>query len=338
MAQAQDCRIVFMGTPGFAAAVLDKLARWPDGRVVAVYTQPDRPRGRGLKLAPSPVKTLAENLGIEVRQPLNFKVEAERNALADLRPDILVAAAYGLLLPKAVLDTARIAPLNVHASLLPLYRGAAPIQRCIMDSCTPDAVTGVSIMRMEPSLDTGPVYASRTVPIGCCHAGELTEALAEAGAELLVETLPGIVAGTLTATPQDHARATHAAKLTKADGHIDWSLPVARVDAQIRGVTPAPGARARIRCRGGGEPLDVRILAGRAETAQGAPLPEAGTVVRLGASSGERLGIACADGYYILERVRPGGRKDMSGPDFANGYGPLCALLPGVPEAPEGAA
>ena len=323
-----------MGTPGFAAAVLDKLARWPGGRVIAVYTQPDRPRGRGMKLTPSPVKTLAESLGIEVRQPLNFKAEEDRKALADLRPDLIVAAAYGLLLPKAVLDTARIAPLNVHASLLPLYRGAAPIQRCIMESCSPDAVTGVSIMHMEPSLDTGPVYATRTVPIGSFHAGELTEALAEAGAELLVETLPGIVAGTLTASPQDHARATHAAKLCKEDGRIDWSLPVARVDAQVRGVTPAPGARASVSCKGAPEPVEVRILAGRPEAAQGSPLPEAGTFVRLG----EKLGIACADGYYLLERVRPSGRKDMSGQDFANGYGPLFALLPGSAEAPEGAA
>ena len=327
-----------MGTPGFAAIVLDKLARWPGGRVVAVYTQPDRPRGRGMKLVPSPVKALAQSLGIEVRQPLNFKAEEDRKALADLTPDILVAAAYGLLLPKAVLDTARIAPLNVHASLLPLYRGAAPIQRCIMESCAPDAVTGVSIMHMEPSLDTGPVYASRTVPIGSCHAGELTETLANAGAELLVESLPGIVAGTLTAIPQDHALATHAAKLSKEDGRIDWSFPVARVDAQVRGVTPSPGARARIRCKGATVPLDVRILAGRTETAHSAPLREPGTIVRLGDGSGERLGIACADGYYILEKVRPSGRKDMSGMDFANGYGPLAALLPGAPEAPEGAS
>lgn len=325
-----------MGTPGFAAAVLEKLARWPGGRVVAVYTQPDRPRGRGMKLVPSPVKTLAESLGLEVRQPVNFRSEEDRRELAELRPDIIVAAAYGLLLPRAVLDAARIAPLNVHASLLPLYRGAAPIQRCIMESCSPDAVTGVSIMHMEPSLDTGPVYATRTVPIGCCHAGELTEALAKAGAELLVETLPGIVAGTVTALPQDHSKATHAAKLLKEHGRIDWSLTAAQVDAHVRGVTPSPGARARLECKGASEPQDVRILRGHVATSACpsrcglAP----GQVVPLS----EGLGIVCGEGVYVLDTVRPSGRKDMSGLDFANGYGPLRALPPDPRMPPEGAA
>ena len=321
-----------MGTPAFAATVLEKLAGWPGGRVVAVYTQPDRPRGRGMKLVPSPVKELAERLGLEVRQPVNFKDEAERRALADLRPDIIVAAAYGLLLPKAVLDAARIAPLNVHASLLPRYRGAAPIQRCIMESCSPDAVTGVSLMHMEPSLDTGPVYATRCVPIGCCHAGELTEALARAGAELLVETLPGIVAGTVTATPQDHSRATHAAKLAKEDGRIDWRLAVAQVDAHIRGVTPAPGATTRVLCKDAPEPLEVRVVSGHpAGEGLSAGLPAPGTIVRVPAG----LAVACADGLYVLDRVRPSGRKDMEGLAFANGYGPLRALCPSEPAAPK---
>ncbi|MBD5626615.1 MAG: methionyl-tRNA formyltransferase [Desulfovibrio sp.] len=336
MAQAQDCRIVFMGTPGFAAEVLEKLAQWPGGRVVAVYTQPDRPRGRGMKLASSPVKELAERLGLEVRQPLNFKSEDERRALAELHPDIIVAAAYGLLLPKAVLDAARVAPLNVHASLLPLYRGAAPIQRCIMESCSPDAVTGVSIMHMEPSLDTGPVYATRRVPIGCCHAGELTEALARAGGELLVETLPGILAGTVTAIPQDHAKATHAAKLLKEHGRIDWSLPAARVDAHVRGVTPAPGARTRMECRGAAEPLEVRIVRGHVASAE---CPAAcGLVPGKVVSLPEGLGIVCGEGMYILDVVRPSGRKDMAGPAFAHGYAPLRALQPEAPEPPEGTA
>ena len=325
-----------MGTPDFAAVVLEKLARWEGGRVVAVYTQPDRPRGRrGMKLVPSPVKELAERLGLEVRQPVNFKDEAERRALAELRPDIIVVAAYGLLLPKTVLDAARIAPLNVHASLLPLYRGAAPIQRCIMENCHPNAVTGVSIMHMEPSLDTGPVYATRTVPIGCCHAGELTEALARAGAVLLVETLPGIVAGTVIATPQDHSQATHAAKLAKEDGRIDWSRPVAQVDAHIRGVTPAPGASTRIFCKDGAEPLEVRVLSGHpAEKGLVTVLPAPGTLVRLPAG----LAVACADGLYVLDRVRPSGRKDMEGLAFANGYAPLRALGPSDSAAPEPAA
>ena len=328
MAETQDCRLVFMGTPGFAAVVLDALARWPGGRVVAVYTQPDRPRGRGMKRVPSPVKTLAQDLGLKVRQPVNFRAGEDRKALAELRPDIIVAAAYGLLLPAAVLDCARIAPLNVHASLLPLYRGAAPIQRCIMENCSPDAVTGVSLMHMEPSLDTGPVYATRTVPIGCGHAGELTEALARAGAELLVETLPGIISGTVTPVPQDHDKATHAAKLCKDDGRIDWSLSAAQVDALVRGVTPAPGARAQVLVQGAGEPLGVRILRGHAASVPGGVLPAPGSIARIRDAGGEALGVACADGFYILDTVRPEGRKDMSGLDFANGYAPVRALVP----------
>ena len=321
-----------MGTPAFAATVLEKLARWPGGHVVAAYTQPDRPRGRGMRLVPSPVKQLAESLGLEVRQPMNFKAEQDRQELAELRPDILVAAAYGLLLPKAVLDCPRIAPLNVHASLLPRYRGAAPIQRAIMENWAPDAVTGVSIMRMEPSLDTGPVYAMRKVPVAGMNAGELTEVLARVGAELLVESLPGIVSGTLDARPQDHAAATHAAKLDKEAGRIDWSLPVARVDALVRGVTPAPGARARLVCSGAKEPLEVRVLKGHAAgvTSTG-PLPLPGTIVRFP----DALAVACADGFYLLDLVRPSGRRDMTGPALANGYAPVQALGPRDAPPPE---
>ncbi len=323
-----------MGTPDFAAVVLEQLVRWPGGRVAAVYTQPDRPRGRGMKLVPSPVKTLAEDLGLEVRQPENFRSAEERERLAALAPDLLVVAAYGLLLPGAVLDAARIAPLNVHASLLPRYRGAAPIQRAIMENWAPDAVTGVSLMRMEPSLDTGPVYAARSVPIAGRTAGELTAVLARAGAELLLDTLDGIVAGTVPAVPQDASAATHAAKLSKADGRIDWTLPVARVDALVRGVTPAPGARTLVLPRGTAEPLELRILAGHAgDAAAGGALPPAGTIAKLPAG----LGVACADGFYMLDRVRPPGRKDREGMAFANGYAPVRALGPGA-FGPQGGA
>lgn len=324
-----------MGTPDFAAVVLEQLARWKRGHVAAVYTQPDRPRGRGMKLAPPPVKTLAARFGLEVRQPENFRSAEERERLAGLAPDILVVAAYGLILPGEVLDAARIAPLNVHASLLPRYRGAAPIQRAIMENWAPDAVTGVSLMRMEPSLDTGPVYARRAVPIAGRTAGELTEVLARAGAELLVDTLDGIVAGAVPAVPQEAAAASYAAKLCKADGQVDWTLPVARVDALVRGVTPAPGARARVMLQGAAEPLELRILAGHAaDAAAGDVLPPAGTIARL--SGG--LGVACADGFYMLDRVRPTGRKDMTGMDFANGYAPVRALGPEAPVPPGGAS
>ncbi|MDO5484653.1 MAG: methionyl-tRNA formyltransferase, partial [Desulfovibrionaceae bacterium] len=148
MDQTQKCRVVFMGTPDFAASILKKLAAWPGGELLAVYTQPDRPAGRGHRLTPSPVKQLALDLGLDVRQPPNFRDSAAVAALADLRPDVLVVAAYGLILPQAVLDVPRLAPINVHASLLPRYRGAAPIQRVIMENWEEGAETGVSIMRM----------------------------------------------------------------------------------------------------------------------------------------------------------------------------------------------
>ena len=321
-----------MGTPAFAATVLERLARWPGGTVVAVYTQPDRPRGRGMKLVPSPVKTLAESLGLEVRQPVNFRSEEDRRELADLRPDIIVAAAYGLILPRAVLECARIAPLNVHASLLPRYRGAAPIQRAIMENWGPDAESGVSLMRMEPSLDAGPVYAMRSVPIAGMTAGELSEVLARTGAELLVECLPGIVSGDLVALPQDAAAATHAAKLVKEDGRIDWALPLAQVDALVRGVTPAPGATTRVLCKDAADPLEVRVMSGHpAAEAVADALTAPGTIVRLPGG----LAVACADGFYLLDRVRPSGRKDMDGLAFANGYAPLRALGPAEAAAPE---
>lgn len=324
-----------MGTPDFAAVVLEQLVRWRGGRVIAVYTQPDRPRGRGMRLVPSPVKTLAENLGLEARQPENFRTVEEQERLAALAPDMLVVAAYGLLLPGAVLDAPRIAPLNVHASLLPRYRGAAPIQRAVMENWAPDAVTGVSLMRMEPSLDTGPVYAARAVPIAGRTAGELTAVLARAGAELLVDTLDGIVAGAVAAVPQDASAATYAAKLSKADGRVDWTLPAARVDALVRGVTPAPGARTRVMTQGAAEPLDLLILAGHADGAVARnDLPPPGTIGKIAGG----LGVACADGFYVLDKVRPTGRKDMAGAAFANGYAPVRALGPAAPVPPGGAA
>lgn len=320
-----------MGTPDFAAVVLERLLCLERARVACVYTQPDRPRGRGMRLVPSPVKTLAEGHGLEVRQPENFRSAEERERLAALAPDLLVVAAYGLLLPGAVLDAARIAPLNVHASLLPRYRGAAPIQRAIMENWAPDAVTGVSLMRMEPSLDTGPVYARKAVPIAGRTAGELTAVLAREGAELLAGTLDGIVAGTVPAVPQDASAATYAAKLCKADGQVDWTLPAARVDALVRGVTPAPGARAGVMLQGAPEPLELRILAGHAvDAAAEGTLPPAGNIAKVFGG----LGVACADGFYMLDRVRPSGRKDMTGTAFANGYAPVRALGPEAPVPP----
>lgn len=304
-----------MGTPAFAASILERVHAWPGGEVVGVYCQPDRPSGRGHKLLPPPVKTWALEHKLPVFQPLNFKESLQRDALALLHPHILAVAAYGLILPQSVLDIPSIAPLNVHGSLLPLYRGAAPIQRAIMDD---RAETGVSIMRMEAGLDTGPVFAERAMPIGDHTAGSLHDALAILGGELLVETMQALRGGIAHAVPQDNALATVAPKLTKADGLIHWDAPASRVHAQVRAVTPWPGARARVLSPEKGI-FNVQLgpgYLGPEKALYGASVP-AGQWWRL--ESGE-LAVATADRFYCLTTVRPESRKEMNAADFANGY------------------
>ena len=306
-------RIVFMGTPDFAAALLRHLAAWQACQIVAAYCQPDRPAGRGHKLQPPAVKVLAQELGIPVRQPLNFKAEEDRAALTAFRPDVLVVAAYGLILPQAVLDIPRIGPFNVHGSLLPLYRGAAPIQRAIMDG---NKLTGITIMRMERGLDSGPMLAQRAAGIGLADtAATMHDALADLGGRLMVDVVEKIASGDpTTPVPQDESRATYAPKLTKADGHIDWTRPAAEVHARIRGVTPWPGAQTTFLLPGR-EPLPVLLQPG--ET--GTPLSgqEPGTVLEL---RDGKLVVACADAEYLLSVLKPAGGRPMSAEAFWNGY------------------
>lgn len=303
-----------MGTPDLAAAVLRRLVRWPGGDVVAVYTQPDRPAGRGHKLTPSPVKKLALELGLPVHQPLNFRQEGTVDELAALKPDLLVVAAYGLILPQAVLDIPTVDTLNVHTSLLPRYRGAAPIQRAVMENWQPGDVTGVSIMRIVPALDAGPVYAQCEVPIGEHTAGSLHDALAEAGGELLVTVLDQLRDGSAQPREQDESRVTYAAKLTKEDGYIDWDRPAAEVHARIRGVTPWPGARLQARFDGQDGLLPLLLQPGRVD--------EPCDGVRPGSLRTDKKGlcVACADCWYRLLVVRPQGRKDMEAAAFVNGH------------------
>ena len=197
-----------MGTPDFAAEILKKLLAWDGGEVVAAYTQPDRPCGRGLECRPSPVKVLAEEHGVPVFQPENFKNREDIDQLAALEPDVLAVAAYGLILPQAVLDIPRLMPVNMHASLLPKYRGAAPIQRAIQNG---EHATGITIMRMEAGLDSGPILLQRAVGIGMDeHAGEIHDQLADLGGVFLVEALDRLKAGTLPLIPQDNDVATYA--------------------------------------------------------------------------------------------------------------------------------
>ena len=324
MAQTQKCRIVFMGTPEFAAASLKRLAAWPRGEIVAVYTQPDRPAGRGHKLTESAVKKLALQLGLPVLQPASLKGAEAQAELAAFKPDLLAVAAYGLILPDAVLAMPRIDSINVHASLLPGLRGAAPIQRAVIDGWQPDARAGISIMRIVSKLDAGAVFATDDLAIGEHTAGTLHDALAGLGAELLVRVFDDILDGKAKAVEQDDALATYAPKIFKEDGFIDWSLPAAQVHARVRGVTPNPGARTVLYTSVADDilrpPLSLILAPGRVgEATDGA---EPGSV-HVGPDG---LSIACADFWYVLSTVKPQGKKDMSARDLLNG------ILRGLPK------
>ena len=309
--------LVFMGTPELAATVLRQVLAWPGGRVVAAYCQPDKPAGRGMSLKAPPVKLLAHEHGIPVHQPENFKNEAETAILREIAPDYLLVAAYGLILPQRVLDVPSRMALNVHTSLLPAYRGAAPIQRAVMNG---DRETGVTIMGMERGMDTGPIILQDRVAIADTDtAGTLHDRLAERGGALLLQALEGLEAGRLTPVPQDHTQATHAAKLVKADGMLDFSRPVRAIHAQARGVTPWPGAFAFLE-RDGEAPLQVGITPGRIMEGQWDPQ---GQDMHPGALLGlvqGGLGIACADGVYIISHLRPAGKSGMDAASFINGY------------------
>lgn len=337
-------RLVFMGTPAFAATVLRRVTEWPGGGVIAAYCQPDRPAGRGRALQAPPVKQLALSLGIPVFQPRNFREEADRLALAALEPDALVVAAYGLILPQAVLDIPRLGPFNVHASLLPRLRGAAPIQRAIMQG---DSVTGITIMRMEAGLDAGPILAQRALGIGLNDtADSLSRELADLGGRLMVEELERLAAGEASPpVPQDGARATYAAKLDKAEGRVCWNAPAHVVHARLRGVTPWPGGQTTFLAPGR-EPLPVLVLPGEpgapcpprdAPAGQSGGRPEPGTLIGLAEG---KLVVACADATYRLATLKPAGGRLMDAPAFWNGYcrSRTAGLRFADPAAPSGSA
>jgi methionyl-tRNA formyltransferase len=289
-------RVVFMGTPDFSVPVLDALHR--DHEVVAVYCQPPRPAGRGKKDRPSPVQTRAEALGLPVRHPLNFKADAERAAFAALNADIAVVVAYGLILPQAVLDAPRHGCLNIHASLLPRWRGAAPIHRAIMAG---DAETGVCIMQMEAGLDTGPVLLREATPIGATETtGQLHDRLSAMGARLILAALDRIE--TLTPQPQPETGVTYAQKIDKAEARVDWTRPAPELVRQINGLSPFPGAW----CEINGE--RVKLL--RAALAEGHGAP------------GQVLGgftIACGSGALDILNAQREGKKPMPASEVLKG-------------------
>jgi methionyl-tRNA formyltransferase len=287
-------RIVFFGSPEFAVPSLAAVAE--HHQVVAVVTQPDRPAGRGAKLQPPAVKVLATGLGLPVLQPAKLRDGVVAKELASLAPDLFVVVAYGRILPPDLLAVPRLGPWNVHASILPKFRGAAPIQWAVMRG---ESETGVAIMRMEEGLDTGPMAALVREPIRASDtAGTLAARLAPLGASLLVETLPRIADATVSLEVQDHAAATLAPPLTKAHGQLDFRRPAHVVSAQARGVDPWPGATVLLQ----GEP--AKVFLPMLVDGQGQP----GEVLGLGPHG---LAIACGTGVIAFSEIQLPGRKRM---------------------------
>jgi len=306
-------RIVFMGTAELACASLARLATEPAFKITAVVTQPDKPKGRDLKLQASPVKILAEQRGLPVLQPLRARDEAFIGRLCEYAPDLIVVAAYGQILPPSILEAPRFGCLNVHTSLLPKYRGAAPIQWAIANG---DLETGVTIMKLDAGLDTGPILAMRRTPILAADDSQsLHDRLAGLGAELLVETIPDFVTGKILPIPQPAEGATYAAKIKKEDGQIDWSLPAQTLWHRLRAFSPWPGAFTHH-----GEPAARLMLKlWRAEVVEKSGPP--GEV--LSVDKGGIL-IGCGGGALrILELQREGGRR-LPTEQFLSGF-PLKA-------------
>ena len=305
-------RIVFAGTPDFSVPPLQKLLE-SEHQVIAVYTQPDRPAGRGRKSQPGPVKTRALEAGVPVRQPASLKAADEIEALRALQPDLMVVVAYGLLLPEAVLKIPRLGCVNIHASLLPRWRGAAPIQRAIQAG---DAETGISIMRMDKGLDTGPVYLTRRIALAADETGgSLHDRLSLLGAEALLEALPGIADCSLQPVAQEDAAATYAAKLEKKEAQIDWSKPALEIERQVRAFNPWPVAFTRY------ENANLRIWDAHAIDGMTA---EPGTVM-----SATRNGVDVSTGKGLLRitRLQMPGKRAMEARDFINSQGIQGILL-----------
>ena len=300
---APGLAVVFAGTPDFAVPAFEAIAA-SRHRIVAAYTQPDRPAGRGLKLESSPVKRAALARGIPVEQPVTLKDPAAVERLASWRADVMVVVAYGLLLPQAVLDVPRLGCLNIHASLLPRWRGAAPIQRALLAG---DRETGITIMRLEAGLDTGPMLSRQALPIAPDETGgSLHDRLARLGGGLIVEALDRLEAGIARFEPQDDAAATYARKLAKSEALIDWTQPAEALERQVRAFDPWPVAETRL------DGQQLRIWRAHAAAAGESAAP--GTVL----SSGKD-GIVVMTGRdaLVLDRVQLPGRRAVTAPEFA---------------------
>ncbi|MCC7549689.1 MAG: methionyl-tRNA formyltransferase [Burkholderiales bacterium] len=297
-------RLVFAGTPAFAARALHAILA-AGHELALVLTQPDRPAGRGMALRTSEVKQLALERGLAISQPLTLRAPEAREELARAGAQIMVVAAYGLILPQSVLDTFPMGCVNIHASLLPRWRGAAPIQRAILAG---DGRTGISIMRMDAGLDTGPVLLEEAIPISDREtAATLHDRLAALGGRCIVQALDRLAAGTARAVAQPEAGATYAAKLTKEEAHIDWTRSSAEVDRQVRAFNPFPGAITLL----GAEPLKIWAAHPVAGCGQ---LP--GTIQQAGADT---LVVACGEGALALEELQRAGARRLPVREFQRG-------------------
>jgi methionyl-tRNA formyltransferase len=304
--------LVFMGTPAFAATILEALIE-TGHRIRAVYTQPPRPAGRGHRPQPSPVQLLAIQHRITVCCPVSLRTQEAQATFSAFGPDAAVVAAYGLILPRPILAAPRLGCLNVHASLLPRWRGAAPIQHALLAG---DSETGITIMQMEEGLDTGPILLQQAVPIALGGtAAELSETLAALGARLIIEALDGVARGTLAARPQPQGGITYARKIGREDGRLDWRLPAAVLGRRVRALDPWPGAFFEVpRIRDGGE--RIRVLAAVALPGSAAGIP--GTVLD------DELSVACGEGVLRPLRLQRAGRAAVEVSAFLRGH-PIAA-------------
>lgn len=306
---AAPVKVIFAGTPDFAAHCLETLLR-SRHEVHAVLTQPDRPAGRGLAPFQSPVKRLAMVRGIQFDQPASLKAEGVEQALSRQRPDVIVVAAYGLILPPAVLQIPRYGAVNIHASLLPRWRGAAPIQRALLAG---DRETGISIMQMDVGLDTGSVLLQEKIPIlEYDTTGILHDRLAELGGKLVVQALNALEAGTVKAIPQSTEGVTYAAKLDKRESRLDWRESAMQLNRRVRAFNPSPGAGARLKG------VDLKIWRCSAGAGRGAP----GEVLHAG--SGGSFVVACGEGAVVLDELQRSGGKRLLASEFLRGF-PLSA-------------
>ncbi len=301
-------RVAFFGTPAPAVPALEALVADPRVAVPLVVTNPDRPRGRGYELAPPPVKTAALDAGLAVAQPVKASQVSEQ--LDSLALDACAVVAYGQILPSSLLAIPSHGFVNLHFSLLPAWRGAAPVPATILHG---DRETGVTCFVLDAGMDTGPVLATRTTRIGLDEtAGELTGRLAALGAPLLVEAVVGLIGGSLLSRPQDHARATYAAKISSDDARIDWDVEAERVHRVVRAYNPVPGAHTSFR--------GARLKVHRAQVVPGTGPP--GTVIAIDDRTGAPL-VSCAAGAVRLDEVQPAGKRVMTGAAFTNGYRPV---------------